>query len=207
MTLSRGGAHQNGRDESSGTDENGANERDDPSPRSRVANLGDESQLTDDQVFWVLSNRRRRDILQYLREHGGTASLGELAEYIAAKENEKSVQQLSSDERKRVYVGLYQNHLPMMDDMDVVNYDDDRKTVELRDTVTDLEAYLTGEIEQRDSRLLSIALFATALVVTLGTLRIGIFAAVPKMAWLSVGLISLLGVAVFEWHRGTVFSR
>lgn len=203
MTISKGDARQNWGEDPGVTGVNGAKDLEDTSPTAdRVAKREGKPRLTDDQIFWVLSNQRRRDIIQYLREQGGAATLGELAEWMAAKENGKTVQQVSSYERKRVYVGLHQNHLPMMDDMDVVYYDDDRKTIELRDTVTDLETYLNGVVEPGSRRLPSAAGFVIALVISLGTLRIGIFAEVPRLAWIFVGLISLLAVAVLGWHRG-----
>lgn len=77
-----------------------------------------------DVVFDILSNSRRRLILSRLREVGGDSTTSDLAEYIAAIENDKPQSELTSQERKRVYVGIYQTHLPKMDDADVVDVDD-----------------------------------------------------------------------------------
>jgi hypothetical protein len=81
-------------------------------------------------VFDILRNDRRRLLLQYLDEHDGQTTLGDLAEYLAAIENDKPQSQLSSQERKRVYVGLYQCHLPRMDDAGAVDFDSDRGSIE-----------------------------------------------------------------------------
>ncbi|MFB6358651.1 MAG: hypothetical protein ABEJ96_06540, partial [Thiohalorhabdaceae bacterium] len=54
------------------------------------------------------------------------AELGDLAEHIASIENDKPEVALSSTERKRVYVALYQCHLPKMDDIGVIDFDEDR---------------------------------------------------------------------------------
>jgi DNA-binding transcriptional ArsR family regulator len=78
--------------------------------------------LPTDIVFGILRNARRRFILRYLDERG-EATLGELAEEIAAEENDKSVDMLSSYERKRVYVSLYQCHLPKLENADVIESD------------------------------------------------------------------------------------
>ena len=77
-----------------------------------------------DVVFDILSNSRRRLILSRLEEVGGESTTSDLAEYIAAIENDKPQSDLTSQERKRVYVGIYQTHLPKMDDAAVVDVDD-----------------------------------------------------------------------------------
>jgi DNA-binding transcriptional ArsR family regulator len=94
---------------------------------------GDEElPLSKDTQFGILKNSRRRDMLRYLREHGGESTLSDLAELIAAKENGVERRLLSSDERKRVYIGLYQCHLPKMDDAGIVDFDKRSGSVHLR---------------------------------------------------------------------------
>ena len=83
-----------------------------------------------DQVFEVLKNERRRRVLERLTEAEEPLDLGTLAEEIAALENDKDVRQITSTERKRVYVGLYQCHLPKMDDFGVVSFEKSRGTIE-----------------------------------------------------------------------------
>lgn len=89
--------------------------------------------LSLDEVFGVLSNQRRRLALRYLIDESDarSATLGELADHIASVENGKSLRSVSSNERKRVYVGLLQTHLPKMDRVGVIEFDEDRKTVEI----------------------------------------------------------------------------
>lgn len=102
-----------------------------------------------DVVFEILKNPRRRQVVQQLRDHGET-ELGELAEFIAADENDTTVEALSADERKRVYIGLYQTHLPKMDDAGVVTYDQDRGVVAPGPAIDQLTAYL-GANEEGDN--------------------------------------------------------
>lgn len=90
----------------------------------------------------MLSNRRRRYALHYLRREEERVELGDLAEVIAAWENEKSVPELASDERKRVYTSLQQFHLPKMDETGLLAYDRDRGTVSLSEPASDLDVYL-----------------------------------------------------------------
>lgn len=84
-----------------------------------------------DEVFALLRNERRRNVLHYLAAHDNPVSLSDLAEQLAAWENDKPVAHLRSDERKRVYVGLYQVHLPKMADADVVEFNQSRGVIEI----------------------------------------------------------------------------
>ena len=101
--------------------------------------------LSLDIVFDMLKNERRRRVLHYLKTNEGPFTLGELAEHIAALENDKSVQALSSGERKRVYVGLYQCPLPRMDDAGVIEFDRNRGSVELGPNADQLDEFLDIE--------------------------------------------------------------
>jgi predicted house-cleaning noncanonical NTP pyrophosphatase (MazG superfamily) len=101
-----------------------------------------EQALTEDQVFEILSNRRRRFVFHYLKRERREVYLRELAEHVAAWEYEKPVAELSSVETKRVKTALHQHHLPKMDASGFVEYDSRRETVELAEGVADLEVYL-----------------------------------------------------------------
>ncbi len=99
------------------------------------------STLSKDEMFELLKNQRRRDALRYLREDG-ESTLSDLAERIAAKENDIEVVELSSAQRKRVYIGLYQCHLPKLDDAGVVDFEKHRGDVERLDAAAQLDSYL-----------------------------------------------------------------
>lgn len=100
-----------------------------------------------DVVFDLLSNERRRHVLRYLHVESPSTTLGALAEYIAAIENDKPESALSSTERKRVYISLYQSHLPKMSSADVIDFDVDRKTVELADNAEYLMRFLPEQVD------------------------------------------------------------
>lgn len=98
--------------------------------------------LSHDVVFDILSSERRRRVLQYLLDVTDRTTLRDLSRALAAWENDVSAQEVTSQQRKRVYTALKQFHLPKMDRADVIDYDDDRGTVELTDTARDLRIYL-----------------------------------------------------------------
>lgn len=157
--------------------------------------------LSMDVTFGLLKNRRRRETLQYLREHDGETTLDEVAEHIAARENDTTVAALSSDQRKRVYIGLYQCHLPKLDDAGVVDYDKDRGTIRMRGEAEQLFRYLDPPSEETDGiagtlALASAAAGAFALAsVTTGVLDVWQFGAVPAGAWAVLGAVVLVGIA------------
>lgn len=98
--------------------------------------------LSKDDIFTVLSNERRRFVLRYLKEHDGAAEIRDLAQQVAAWENDVPIEKLNYKQRKRVYTSLHQTHLPKLDDTGIVEYDHDRKTIALTDRIETLDIYL-----------------------------------------------------------------
>ncbi len=104
-----------------------------------------ETQLSLDLIFEVLKNRRRREVIRYLREHEQQVTLSDLAEHIAALENDTDIASITSSQRKRVYVGLYQCHLPKMADMEIVEFNQNRGIVDLGPNAPQLYEYLDND--------------------------------------------------------------
>jgi len=102
----------------------------------------DETRLSRDEAFEMLSNRRRRYILHYLQDTEAAVTLSELAEQVAAWENETDTASISASERKTVYTSLQQFHLPKMDDADVVEFDRRAGDVRIADAAEELDIYL-----------------------------------------------------------------
>jgi hypothetical protein len=149
------------------------------------------------QIFELLKNKRRRQVITFLKEQDdGVTTLDELAEYIAAEENDIDVSQLSSSQRKRVYIGLYQCHLPKMDDLGVIEYQKNRGIIELQDT-TQLERYLADPDEETDGRTELVVAGTVAAVVAVGLTGLGPLAAVPAIGWTVLSLAALIWIAAF----------
>jgi DNA-binding transcriptional ArsR family regulator len=103
--------------------------------------------MSPDLVFEILSNTRRRMVLYYLRQHDGVATVKELAEQIAALENDVDVDELRRQQRKRVYVSLYQTHVPKLEDAGIIEYDDASGEVRLTNRANEFDSYLTPTSE------------------------------------------------------------
>jgi len=106
-----------------------------------------DEELTRDDIFHVLQCRRRRLVLKYLHEYSGDepADMSDIAEHIAALEHDTTVDALRSKQRQRVYIALYQSHLPKMDDAGVVEYNQDRGLVEPTPLASAFDRYLAQE--------------------------------------------------------------
>lgn len=101
--------------------------------------------LSEDEIFNLLSSARRRSVLRRLLGDDEPVELQELADEIAAEENDKAVGELTDRERKRVYVSLYQTHVPTMADAGVLDYEPESGSIVPRGRVAQLQGYLTPE--------------------------------------------------------------
>ncbi len=156
--------------------------------------------LSTEDVYEVLSNRRRRYAIHHLKQTDGPVDVSTLAEQVAAWENDKPVAELDSQERKRVYISLYQSHLPTLEKRGLVAYDDDRGIVELTDSIANAEVYLevvAGENVPWSYFYLGLSL-VSGLLIALTYLEVGILESVPQIA--IAGVITLLFAvsAVFQ---------
>ncbi len=98
--------------------------------------------LTEDELFTLLSNQRRRHILHTLMREDRRVDIGDLSQEIAAWEDGLAFEEVSSSDRKRVYTALQQSHLPKMDAAGVVEFDRDRGTVEPTPALENVEIYM-----------------------------------------------------------------
>ncbi|WP_435157428.1 DUF7344 domain-containing protein [Haladaptatus sp. DFWS20] len=104
--------------------------------------------LSKDTIFHLLQVERRRLVLQYLQDRTDTVPIRDLAEQVAAWENETTVEQLSSTERQRTYIALYQSHLQKFDTEGIIEYNKDRGTIRRTSRADQLEPYLPETVQQ-----------------------------------------------------------
>ena len=56
---------------------------------------------------------------------------------VASRENETTVEEVTDEERQRVYISLYQTHLPKLESAGLVQYDEEERNVTLVSDVAD----------------------------------------------------------------------
>ncbi|SEP74271.1 DUF7344 domain-containing protein [Natrinema salaciae] len=108
-----------------------------------------DSELTQAELFDVFSNARRRRAVQYLKRQGGTCDLAPLVEQVAAWENDTDPDDVTRTQRRRVYISLYQTHLPMLEDHGIVDWDPDGHEIELLPSEDEFEPYLDRHLEEQ----------------------------------------------------------
>lgn len=164
----------------------------DQRPSHRRANA---PTLARDQIFEVLSNQRRRYVLHYLKRNDDRERipLRELVDQVAAWENDTPVEKLDSSDRKCVYTALKQSHLPKLDDMGVVEYDNLRGEVTLTEAAEEVQLYL--EYVPEDDPPWS--QYYLVLSGACGTLALGAWAGIDPFGQVSGLLIAGLVVTAF----------
>lgn len=101
--------------------------------------------MSQDVVFDVLSNSRRRFLLSRLQERNEPVELVELANEIAAWENETTVDELTDKQSKRVYVSVYQTHVPKLESVGLIEYDPDTGLISLAPKARQIDQYMPSE--------------------------------------------------------------
>lgn len=99
-----------------------------------------ECNLGQEQIHDVLSNERRRQTLEILKEEQTEVELRPLTERIAEIESGESPPPRGL--RQSVYSSLHQTHLPKLDDLGIVDYDKDRKRISIRPEARRVDLYM-----------------------------------------------------------------
>jgi hypothetical protein len=107
--------------------------------------------LDDDEIYHLLQNERRRSVLEYLRDREGPVQMRDIAEQVAAWEHDTTVQALMSDQRQRVYIALYQAHLPKLEKKGIIDYNQSRGIVEKKPAAQKLFAHLKQPTDDDES--------------------------------------------------------
>lgn len=122
------------------------------------------AEITQDLAYDILSSSRRRFVISALRSEGGTMELNELSERLAAWENDTRVEDLTDQQIKRIYVSLYQTHIPKLSEAGVVSYDQQTGQIRLESTVQHLDRYIPND---GDSKVPWLHLYMSLAVVGL----------------------------------------
>ena len=166
---------------------------------SRDGETGGKTEVTQSVIYSMISNDRRRYVLRFLQNEDREVHLREMAERVAAWENDEAVEAVTTKERRRVETALRQFHIPKMDDAGFVTYDERRKTVRLAVPVSTFIDYLDPQTtESRRWNTIAMVLGAGSLLAFVASYSFGgdIGAALAGAALLLVGTV-LLGLGAF----------
>ncbi|MFB6256902.1 MAG: hypothetical protein ABEH58_09305 [Haloplanus sp.] len=149
---------------------------------------------TEQEVFDVLSNRRRRYALYALLDDD-SATIGSLAEQVAAWENDCAVPEVTPTERKRAYTALQQSHLPKLERTGLISFDRESGRVHPTETLGEMDTHLevAGKEQPPWDRYYLVLSAVTAGIVVGVWLELPPFRAVSPLLWLTfvVGLFAV----------------
>jgi len=109
--------------------------------------------LSRNEIFHLLSTTRRREAIRYLLEIENQVGLPKLARHIAALEHETSVEDVTQAQYQRIYIPLYQSHLPKLDKAGVIRYNSTKRLIEPTTQLNVFAPYLElSPREESDAR-------------------------------------------------------
>ena len=151
-----------------------------------------------DELYDLLSNHSRRYVIHFCKEADEPVSLSDLAEKVAAREQDKSVAELTSAERKRVYTSLQQTHLDRLADAGMVEYNGDQ--IELTENAAELDVYLDVVPEGSIPWGVYYLGLSVLSAVVLGGVWVGFVPTetVPELGWATVVLAAFLVSSVAQ---------
>lgn len=155
-----------------------------------------------DEIVSLLSTPRRRHVVRHAArdmEDSDTVTLSELADYVAAIE--AGGVDFGDQQRKRVYVSLYQTHIPKLEDAGVITYDQDSGRVAIRDRIDQLDRYIPHRDRTTiDWRRVYLAVAVVGgIAYALVAFDVSVFAAASEAATGALILLALLAVVAVQY--------
>lgn len=157
--------------------------------------------LTEPDIYHILSNPRRREALRHLGENGGKVDVGELSTDIAAAETGERPP--PTNVRDSVYTSLHQVHLPTLEELGVLTYDRETRTVHRRVNAREIDAYMDV--------VTPFGITWEGIYRTLGTVAlIGVVAsaadvpgaaATSPLVWGTIGLVAIAVTSTYQLWR------
>ena len=104
---------------------------------------GPEDELTREDIFDVLSNDRRRCMLNYLKSRDDEwIPFGDIVDHVTSWETGVPIAEIDADARKTIYTSLRQFHLPRLKDAGIVEYSQSRSRARLTPAAREVQMYI-----------------------------------------------------------------
>lgn len=153
------------------------------------------------EVFDVLGNRRRRYILCYLFKQTNPIECSDIAEQIAAWENNLKRDQVPMSQYQSVYNSLYQTHLPKLESTGLIEYDRAENLVYHTNKTKEVEHFInstTSGLNERRTWYLRTLVGSVLLIVSIAVMSVLIpldelYVSLVAVAFLSVSAILIRG--------------
>jgi DNA-binding transcriptional ArsR family regulator len=156
-------------------------------PRSEI------DDLSEDDVYEMLSNRRRRFVIHALKRAEEPVDVSELSTHVTAWERGVDPDAVKYEDRRNVYSTLQRIHLPKLEEKNVVRVDEETNLVEPTPTLDDLDVY----IEVLRGREIPWSLYYFGLAVLAALVLFGVAIGVPGLAALDGTTAAVFVVTAF----------
>lgn len=135
-------------------------------------------ELSEDEIFEVLSNRRRRFVIHALKRAEEPIGVSELSTHVTAWELDVEPEAVEYEDRRNVYSTLQRTHLPKLEEKDVVDLDEEENVVEATHALRNLDIY----IEALEGREIPWSLYYVGLAGVALALLLAVATGVPGFA-------------------------
>ena len=152
----------------------------------------DES-LSQETIFDVLSNRRRRFTIHALKHADDAMRVKQISERVAAWEHGIDLDAVSYDQRRNIHSTLKRTHLPMLEANGVIEYDAEANLVEPTAALSDLDIY----VEVLRGREIPWSQYYLGLAALSGAALLAVAVGVPGFAALGPLSVAVFTVTVF----------
>lgn len=99
-------------------------------------------ELSEDEIYGVLSNRRRRFVIHALKRKKEPVDIAELSVHITAWEMGIDLEEVDYEDQRSVYSTLKRTHLPNLEEKNLVTVDREEKLVRTTSNLESLEIYV-----------------------------------------------------------------
>ena len=108
-------------------------------------------EISTDQLYRALASEQRRRLLSYLLD-GEERTVEEIATVLTGWQAAESGSMQTAADREQVHIELFHSHLPLLDEIGVIRYDEDRGAVEIESLDPAVESLLAEGIDSAPPR-------------------------------------------------------
>lgn len=149
--------------------------------------------LSQETIYDVLSNRRRRYAVHALKHADEEVDLTELSRRITAWEVGVDPDEVEYQDRRLVYSTLKGTHLPMLDEHDLIDYDDEANVVEPLPSLDEFDVY----VEVLQGKEIPWSLYYVGIASVSVLLLLAVVVGVPGLATIGPMGVSLFTITAF----------
>lgn len=150
-------------------------------------------ELSEDEIFEVLSNRRRRFVIHALKRTPEPIEVSELSTHVTAWEVGVDPDEVTYEDRRNVYSTLQRTHLPKLAEKNVVTLDEESNLVRATPALDNLDIY----VEVLGSKEIPWSLYYVGLAGVAVSLLLAVATGTPGFAALAPHDVGIFTITAF----------